>query len=157
MALSQQRPGNLFQQSEKGYLQFLMHYLKMQISSLQAMSLPPSSRAVQEYAEKQLVISLTLVNNIFIHFHSRNILASDYIQDDTYVYKEGQIDEIEYLILQFKLYLKKSDFFNESYKSQCKQLIDQLSKYFYKDRLKIINPNPDPPKPWFNSNSFFSD
>lgn len=157
MALSQQPLGNLFLQSEKGYLQFLENYLKMQISFLQTLSLPPSSITVQEYAEKQLVISLTLVNNIFMHFHSRNILASDYIHDDTYVYMEEHIEEIDYLILQFKLYLKKSNFFNESYKSQCKQLIDQLSKYFYKDHLKVINPNPNPPKPWLNPNSLFSD
>lgn len=151
MTLSLQPPQELFKQSEENYLQFLKHYLRMQISYIQNMSSAPSSVTVQEYAEKQLTVSLTLVNNITIHHYSRDIFAGDYLHADSPIYPKEHIEEIEFLIMRFKRYLKEHSFLNDSYKFQCKQLIDQLSRYFHRNHLRVVNIDSVPSKPWFRS------
>lgn len=157
MTLPQQNPGELFKQSEEGYLQFLEHYFRTQISYLQTMSFSPSPITEQKYAEKQLVISLTLVNNIFMHLYSQGMLVNDYIYDYSYNYLNKYIEEIEYLISQFKIYIKKQPFLSDSFKFQCKQLIDLLSRYLYKNQLIVMNTDTNPPKPWLGSSSLFPD
>ncbi|WP_440896763.1 hypothetical protein ACS127_01740 [Amphibacillus sp. Q70] len=151
MPLTQQSTEELLRQSEEGYLQFLKLFLEIQISSLQAIAYSPSPITDKKYAEKQLVESLALMDNILTHLYSRDILARHYINGDSYSYLKEEIEATEYLMLEFKLYLRKSQFEIPAYKEQCERLINQISKYFYKDYVKVIVINTELPKPWFAS------
>lgn len=151
MPLTQQSTEELLRQSEAGYLQFLKSFLKMQISNLQTMAYSLSPITDKKYAEKQLVESLTLMNDILTHLYSRDILLDQYINDDSYRYLKKEIEATEYLMLEFKLYLRKYQFTIHVYKEQCERLINQISRYFYQDYVKVIIIDTELPKPWFAS------
>lgn len=150
MPLIEENIEELLVKSEQNYLQFLKYFLQMQISCLQNMIYVPTDTSEQSCAEKQLIQSLTLIDHLLMHLYSRNYVFYDELNPDLSGELEGDLEEIEYLILEFEQTLSKYPFTNHSDLDQCERLIDQISIFFYPDHVKVIIVDDQLAEPWIS-------
>lgn len=148
MLQTDEKTEDLFRRSKKSYLHFIQHFFKLQISCLQMINDLPSTLADQKYLEKQLIESLTLIDNLLMHLYSRDLLLDYSISqtiDDGF---QKELEAIEMLILEVKYLLDKYSFHNDSYPEQSDRLIDQIAKFFYSDYVKVIVVDDQLADPW---------
>lgn len=143
-----QSPYALFKTCDLLYLKFIQQCLKVGISFFQAFLDPETTSSSQYKAEKQLHRSLTLLEKILMHAYLRNI----YLKKDWYQYINTDLQEemkkTKYLLAKMESVIIDHEFADELLKDHFKKILDELSRYFYISRIKIIIDNPEPGKPW---------
>lgn len=145
----------LFKKSEHHYMQFIKTFLTMLIAYVKKLYLFSNKPSIQRNAEKQMLASLNLINHIVLHLNLRNQLLKEKQDPDVYNSIAGEVYEFEKLLLELKFHAKKYRFTCYENKEKYNRLIDQLSMYFYKNKVKIIVVDPEPVEPWFNPKCFF--
>ena len=139
---------DLFNQSEKNHLSFIKLFFKAQISWLQMTDHFPLNITDQKQTEKQLIESITLIDQLLMHLYSRNFLLDHHLTRSLFSDLNNDIEEIELLILDFSDQLSKYAFHKDSYREQSERLISQISKFFYSDYVKVIIIGDQLAEPW---------
>lgn len=148
MLQTEENIDDLFNQSEKNYLSFIKLFFKVQISWLQKTDRFLSDISDQKQTEKQLIESITLIDQLLMHLYSRNFLLDHHLTRGLFNDLNNDIEEIELLLLEFSDQLNKYAFHTDSYQEQSDRLISQISKFFYSDHVKVIIIDDQLAEPW---------